>query len=108
VVLSSIKYGREDIMAEEISTWFKETKLGEMCSSETHCKDCEPNGDCDPCNTIDGRFMDVVNEYASTCDNCGELTSHDILCADPETQLGYCPDCIDKSNPHKRGAGNLF
>lgn len=39
--------------------------------------------------------MEVVNEYASTCDGpCAELTHHDLLAMDSETQLGYCEDCI--------------
>ena len=42
---------------------------------------------------IDGRFVDVVNEYASTCDGCGELTMHESMAMDNETQLGYCKDC---------------
>jgi hypothetical protein len=41
--------------------------------------------------------MEAVNEYASTCDYCGELTSHTLMRMDPETQLGYCHDCVDSN-----------
>lgn len=47
--------------------------------------------------------MEVVNCYASTCDGCSELTMHDFLTMDMDTQLGYCPDCIDEyieNNPN--------
>lgn len=46
---------------------------------------------------IDGRFIDAVAEYASTCDLCAELTSHDELTGDKETQLGYCDNCKDEA-----------
>ena len=48
---------------------------------------------CDREDEIDGRFIDAVAEYASTCDGCGELTHHDFLTMDDETQLGYCEVC---------------
>ncbi|MFA6447718.1 MAG: hypothetical protein WCW31_05745 [Patescibacteria group bacterium] len=58
-------------------------------------KDCalwKPDKEqCDDC--IDGRFIDAVSEYASTCDGCGELTHHDLMVMDPKTQLGYCKPC---------------
>jgi uncharacterized Zn finger protein len=47
--------------------------------------------------------MEVVNEYASTCDGCSELTSHELMTMDKKTQLGYCQDCVDeyiKNNPN--------
>ena len=44
--------------------------------------------DCIVC--VDGRWIDVVSVYASTCDGCGELTSHEEMLMDEETQLGYC------------------
>ena len=49
----------------KISGWFKKTRLGKECHSETHCKACKPNGDCDTCWTIDGRYMPEVNNYAA-------------------------------------------
>ncbi len=52
------------------------------------------NDNMDDEDEIDGRFMDRVNEYASTCDGCQELTSHDEMVMDKNTQLGYCPDCV--------------
>jgi hypothetical protein len=82
-------------MEKVVSAWYQETKLGDSCTDTEHCPDCEPNGDCEPCGTIDGRVMEMVNEYASTCDGeCHELTSHENLKMDPVTQLGYCTGCI--------------
>jgi hypothetical protein len=79
------------------SEWYLETTLGDVCCYDTHCKDCKPNGDCEQCDTIDGRFMEAVNEYASTCDVCGELTSHEQFAyVDPDTQLGCCDECFQK------------
>jgi hypothetical protein len=76
--------------------WFDQAELGEECVGDTRCPDCEPNGNCDSCDTIDGRFMEAVNEYASTCDWCAELTMHVMMRMDPETQLGYCEECVPK------------
>ncbi|MFZ2225814.1 MAG: hypothetical protein WA064_00120 [Candidatus Moraniibacteriota bacterium] len=47
--------------------------------------------ECDDC--VEGRDIGVVCEYASTCDGCGELFSHEELEMDPETYLGYCEEC---------------
>ena len=80
----------------KVSGWFRKTKLGEECTWETHCKNCRPNGDCDSCDTIDGRYMPAVNDYASTCDGpCMELTMHERMHMDPVTQLGYCDKCFE-------------
>ena len=77
------------------SSWYEQSILGDGCGVNTHCEYCEPNGDCDICGTMDGRDMECVNEYASTCDGpCAELTHHDYLTMDTKTQLGYCEDCI--------------
>lgn len=77
------------------SSWYEQSILGDGCGVNTHCEHCEPNGDCDICGTMDGRDMECVNEYASTCDGpCAELTHHDYLTMDTKTQLGYCDDCI--------------
>ena len=43
-----------------------------------------------------GRTLEVVNEYASTCDGCAELTMHEMMTMDAETQLGYCDKCMEK------------
>jgi len=72
--------------------WYQATPLGQFCSSDSHCADCKPDGDCDPCRTIDGRFIDEVNCYASKCDLCADLTSHELMTAD-ENDLGYCESC---------------
>ena len=78
----------------EISTWFEKTPVGVECLDDQHCTHCEPNGNCDVCDTIDGRYIECVNEYASTCDRCAKLTHHDHLTIDLATELGYCDDCI--------------
>lgn len=84
-------------MANPHSEWYKQAKPGEWCNHDTRCPEAEPNGNCDRCDTIDGRFIGAVNEYASTCDGpCAELTMHESLAMDPVTQLGYCEECIPK------------
>ncbi len=85
----------------KVSEWFKEVKLDSgpfaQCTEETRCTSATQDGDCEPCFTIDGRQMEVVNEYASTCDGgCMELTMHKAMVMDPHTQLGYCEECIPK------------
>ena len=87
-------------MASSVSDWYVNARLGERCGLDTRCPSAEPSGGCHNCNTVDGRFMDVVNEYASTCDGqCAEQFSHDDLHMDPETQLGYCAACLLKMPP---------
>jgi len=81
------------------SSWFEEAQLSDQCTSgdvPTRCPDCKANGDCESCDTIDGRWITAVSDYASTCDGCGELCSHEIMTMDPKTQLGYCPECAPK------------
>lgn len=56
--------------------------------------------ECDDC--IDGRWLGAICDYASTCDGCGELTHHDYMHMDPETQLGYCDECW--AEMHKESA----
>jgi hypothetical protein len=80
--------------------WYRQTKLGKECNHDTHCENCKPNGDCDSCDTIDGRWIEAVNQYASTCDGCGELTMHITMTMDKKTQLGYCEKCQAKHSPH--------
>lgn len=79
-------------------SWHESTILSEICSYayETHCEHCEKGGCCDSCDTVEGRDIELVCEYASTCDLCGELTHHNELHADMKTQLGYCISCIPK------------
>lgn len=43
---------------------------------------------------IDGRFIDRVNEYASTCDGCQEMSMHENMVMDKNTELGYCLKCV--------------
>jgi hypothetical protein len=82
----------------KVLTWFEEAKLTDECNVDppTRCESCDPDGSCESCNTVYGRFMDAVNEYASTCDDCMEMCSHDQMTMDPKTQLGYCPICAPK------------
>lgn len=79
-----------------MASWYEKTELSDYCSSDTHCERAEPNGNCDPCGTIDGRYMESVNIYASTCDVCGNLTSHDELEMNEDNQLGTCYICTDR------------
>lgn len=79
-----------------MSDWYKNAKLGRVCKGDTRCGECKEDGSCESCQSIEGRFVECVNEYASTCDSCGNLTHHDHLSMDVETQLGYCPECIEK------------
>lgn len=77
------------------SEWYRMTTLGEFCDAVMHCENCEPSGDCDSCDTIDGRWMEAVAEYAQSCDQCGELHCNDNLIVDEATDLGYCPECYE-------------
>lgn len=71
--------------------------MGERCCHNVRCPDAEKNGNCDSCDTIDGRYMEFVNLYASTCDGCMKLTRHDTMEMDGETQFGYCEKCAPKA-----------
>lgn len=85
------------VWKQKTSPWFKEATLSDECTSDTRCPDAEKNGNCDQCGTIDGRYMEAVNEYASTCDgDCQDLTHHNHLYMDPKTQQGYCEKCLPK------------
>ena len=74
--------------------WFQDANPGEFCDHATRCPDCQPDGICQRCDTVEGRNMEAVNEYASTCDGCGELTHHEELQEIGDTELGLCPDCV--------------
>ena len=76
-------------------TWYESTTLGDCCCDNTHCEDCEENGNCDRCDTIDGRWVEAVSEYASSCDGCGELTHHCQFYNVSETGLGVCRLCFE-------------
>lgn len=83
-------------MGKTASVRDKNVQAGEEYYDDGHCPHGKPSdGECDICDTIDGRVVEMVNEYASTCDgDCAQLTSHENLTMDPVTQLGYCEDCI--------------
>ena len=81
--------------AEVVSLWYREALPGEFCDVGTRCPDAQPDGSCDSCDTVNGRWVSAVSDYASTCDGpCGDLTMHEDLVMDPVTQLGYCANCI--------------
>lgn len=44
-----------------------------------------------------GRYLPAVSDYASTCDGCGELNSHELMWMDEATQLGYCEKCTPEA-----------
>lgn len=84
-----------------ISPWYVAAVLDRSrfpgCSAYECCEDCDPNGSCDQCDTVDGRWIEAVCEYASTCDYCGELTAHVQMSMNPETQQGFCDECFNKA-----------
>jgi hypothetical protein len=65
---------------------------------ERDCYLWKPDRKKDECdNCVDGRDIELVSEYASTCDgDCNELTSHEEMIMDEKTQLGYCEKCAKK------------
>ncbi len=50
----------------------------------------------DAYDEVDGRFIDAVAEYASTCDCCSELALHTDMEMHEPTQLGLCGYCRSK------------
>ncbi len=81
-------------MCEYSSSWFEDVNLGEYCSPDTRCPFCNDNGDCDMCGTINGRWMEAVNNHTSTCDGCSGPCTHELMRMDPVTDLSYCPECV--------------
>lgn len=79
-------------MPTEYSEWPQTVKVDE-CYADQRCSECGADGVCDVCDTIDGRNIECVAEYASTCDGCGELAMHQAMTMDPVTQLGLCEEC---------------
>ena len=77
----------------DAETWYESAWPGERCGSDTRCEACQPDGVCDACDTIDGRWVDAVAEYAQTCDGCGDLTMNENLTEDGSTRLSYCQKC---------------
>lgn len=77
-------------------TWFETAEPGSYCAPDMRCKDAETNGNCDICETVDGRYVEAVNEYASTCDVCGNLAMHEAMTMNKENQLGTCEKCTSK------------
>jgi hypothetical protein len=96
---------------EEMSDWYKNAVLDDECTPTTHCVDCDIDGICDPCDTVNGIYSGSntiaalgdapvgatgVFGHSSTCDGpCMELTANQMLHMDPQTQLGYCIPCKD-------------
>ena len=77
-------------------TWFEKAEPGKECTPNARCENAETNGNCDYCRTMDGRGIEEINCYASTCDCCGELTMHEEMEMNEENQLGTCEVCIAK------------
>ena len=79
------------------STWYETAAVDAECwngHGGHRCSDCQPDGFCETCDTFEGRWIEAINEYASTCDGCAELTHHDLQRIDPDDgQKGYCENC---------------
>lgn len=74
-------------------SWFDDAKLGtECCNPPERCLDCKPDGFCESCETFEGRLIECINEYASTCDGCYQMLDHDLQQLDSDG-LGYCENC---------------
>ena len=86
---------------EQLSDYKKTTWLGDECSISlgSHCEDCDEYGFCDSCNSFEGRNMEAIFDYASTCDGCMVLTHYQGMSMDPQTQLRYCDECLEKITP---------
>lgn len=66
----------------------------EKICQETDCPLWEPNKvECDDC--LDGRDMEVVYEYATTCNDCGELMDRGLMSQDEVTKHFYCEECAE-------------
>lgn len=74
-------------------SWFDEAKLGtSCCNPQERCPECQPDGFCEPCDSFQGRSIECISEYASTCDGCCQLVHHDLQHLDSDG-LGYCENC---------------
>lgn len=85
-------------MSKSENDWFLNATPCACCCNGAggrKCDQCEPDGFCDYCETFEGRGIEQICEYASTCDGCGELVHHDLQRIPPGSndQLGYCWDC---------------
>ncbi len=100
--LAAWTFGRRAAKAARIASWYESTSLGEWCGPDTHCKACRVNGDCDLCDTIDGRHMNAIAEHAQTCDGCADLTENESLTMNLGTNLLYCQRCL------RQGAGEKW
>lgn len=83
-----------DITEVKKMAWYEDAKLGIGCSNPpTRCPDCQPDGFCESCDSFEGRWIESICEYASTCDGCHELVHHDLQRTEGDSQLGYCANC---------------
>ena len=74
-------------------SWYDEAKIGtNCCNPPERCPDCQPDGFCESCDSFEGRSLECINEYASTCDGCYQLVHHDLQRLDCDG-LGYCEKC---------------
>ncbi len=96
VVIEVIRTGYRVAYQDEPWKRAAVTSLDDYKKVGTACVNCGEEGCDDSCLFVEGRDMQAVCEYASTCDGCFELTLHEEMAMDPETQLGYCEDCQKK------------
>lgn len=75
----------EQVVADQTLSWYEATSLGKCCESNTHCKACRMDGDCDACDTIDGRWPDIKLFEATSLGECCGL--------DTCTMDGDCAAC---------------
>lgn len=95
-VMIEIKDYVKNLKNQEKHWWYNQANLGDECDRETRCPDAEMNGNCDTCESIDGRWITAVNDYASTCDYCSEPAMHESMLMHEKTQMGLCEDCRRK------------
>lgn len=81
-----------------MESYIKTTKLAEFCEFigiySTHCKNCEPDGICYSCDTVEGRWSQGEDIFHS-CDGCGNGVINDLSYSDDKTQLSYCWECAN-------------
>lgn len=82
----------------DVSQWYQGARQSDCCWNDLHgykCPTCEPDGFCEMCDTFEGRGIEQIFEYASTCDGCSQLVHHDLqrIPPDSDDQLGYCENC---------------
>lgn len=84
-------------------SYIESTELAEHCQfageDSTHCKDCEEDGICYMCDTVEGRWSQG-NDIFHSCDGCSRGVITNLSYFDEKTQLSYCDEC-EKEIPTK-------